>query len=243
MQVNNKKYKPWKYIQKCLRPLKIMWMVKSLRPVKIRWMVKSFRPVKIRRLEKSLQLVKIRRMVKSLRPVKIRRMAKSFFCQNPCAWWNISIHGNASGAGKVGGPLKNSLLFRLGRISNSWLLPGPADEHVLLFVDVLNLEHVVSKWRVSSRRSAFMGSLSPAPYWLFVPARHAQKWSKSLRQPKIRRSFGIPLISVKSQQSLSLLLGTLSKSRKNTRNHCLISAVTFMTSELEANLENQRMAS
>ncbi len=31
------------------------------------------------------------------------------------------------------------LLFRLGRISNCWLLPGPADEHVLFLVDVMNL--------------------------------------------------------------------------------------------------------
>ncbi len=37
------------------------------------------------------------------------------------------------------------LLFRLGGISNCGLLPGPADEHVLLLVDVMNLEHVVSK--------------------------------------------------------------------------------------------------
>ncbi len=65
------------------------------------------------------------------------------------------------------------LLFRLGRISNCWVLPGPADEHVLLLVDVLNLKHVVSKWGVSSRHSAFMGGLSPAPYRLFVLARHA----------------------------------------------------------------------
>ncbi len=31
------------------------------------------------------------------------------------------------------------LLFRLGGISNCWLLPGPPDEHVLLIVDVMNL--------------------------------------------------------------------------------------------------------
>ncbi len=66
-----------------------------------------------------------------------------------------------------------------------------------------------------------------------------------MRQPKTRRPPEIPLISVKSQQSLSLLIGALSKSRKNTNNHycCPISAVTFTTSELEANLVNQRLAS
>jgi len=37
------------------------------------------------------------------------------------------------------------LMFRLGGISNCLLLPGPADEQVLLLVDVLNLEHLVSK--------------------------------------------------------------------------------------------------
>ncbi len=31
------------------------------------------------------------------------------------------------------------LLFRLGGISNCWLLPGPPDEHVLLLFDVMNL--------------------------------------------------------------------------------------------------------
>ncbi len=31
------------------------------------------------------------------------------------------------------------LLFRLGGISNCWLLPGPADEHAILLVDVTNL--------------------------------------------------------------------------------------------------------
>jgi hypothetical protein len=31
------------------------------------------------------------------------------------------------------------LLFRLGGISNCWLLPGPADEHVLFLIDVMNL--------------------------------------------------------------------------------------------------------
>jgi hypothetical protein len=106
------------------------------------------------------------------------------------------------------------LLFRLGGISNCWLLPGPADEHILLLIDVMNLEHVVSKWGESSCRPAFMGGLSPVLYQLFVPARHAKKWSKSMRQPKVRLPPGIPLISVKTQHSLTLLTSVLSLNGK-----------------------------
>ncbi len=63
--------------------------------------------------------------------------------------------------------------------------------------------------------------------------------AKSLRPPEIS------LISVKPQQSLFLLIGPLLKSRKDTTDHCCcpISAVILTTSELEANLENQRLAS
>ncbi len=195
MRKNNQKCRCWKYIQKCRHPVKIRQMVKSLRPLKIRRMVKSLQPLKIRRMVKSLCLSKSLSLVKYQRPWKCWHSRKS------------RRH------------LKNSLLFRLGRISNCWLLPGPAGEHVLLLVDVLILEHVVSKWGVSSHHSAFRGRLSPVPYRLFVPAHHAQKWSKSMLKPKIRRPPGMPLISVKSQQSLSLLIGTLSKSHKNTSNH------------------------
>ncbi len=92
--------------------------------------------------------------------------------------------------------LKNSLLFRLGRISNCWLLPGPADEHILLLL-MLNLEHVVSKWWVGSCFPAFMGGLSPVLYRLLVPARHAQKWSKPWRLPKSWRLPGFSLFSAK----------------------------------------------
>ena len=84
-----------------------------------------------------------------------------------------------------------------------------------------------------------MGGHSPVLYRLFVPARHAKKWPKSTRQPKIRRPLGILLIPVKSQQSLSLHIGTLSNGRKILHDHycCPMSAILFMTSELEADLE------
>ncbi len=35
------------------------------------------------------------------------------------------------------------LLFMLSGISNCWLLPGPADEHVLFLVDVMNLACII----------------------------------------------------------------------------------------------------
>ncbi len=76
-----------------------------------------------------------------------------------------------------------------GRISNCWLLPGPADEYVSSSL-MWWITHVVSKWGVSSSHLAFMGGLSPVLYRLLVPACHAKKWSKSTRQPKIRRPPG-----------------------------------------------------
>ncbi len=84
-------------------------MYKYLRPVKIKRIVKSLQPEKIRRMVKSLRPEKIRQMVKSLRPMKIRRMVKS-------------LHPE-----------------KIRRISNCWLLPDPADEHVHFLVDVMNL--------------------------------------------------------------------------------------------------------
>ncbi len=110
---------------------------------------------------------------------------------------------------------------------------------------MLNLEHVVSKWGMSYLGPAFMGGLSPVPYRLLVPDRHAQKWLNLWPRPNLWRPPEISLISVKPQQSLTLLIGALLKSRKNTTNHCCcpISAVILTTSELEAKLENQRLGS
>ncbi len=133
------------------------------------------------------------------------------------------------------------LLFRLSKISNCWLLPGPADDHVLLLDDVMNLDHVVPKWEMVPQCPAFMGGLSPELYWLLVPARHAKKWPKSTRQPKVRLPPGILLIPVKSQWSLTQLTSVLSLTRKNIHNHCCcpISANTLTTSKLEAILKIQ----
>ncbi len=72
-----------------------------------------------------------------------------------------------------------------------------------------------------------------------------QKWLNLWRRPNLWRPPEISLISVKPQQSLSLPIGALLKSRKHTTDHCCcpISAVILTISELEANLENQRLAS
>jgi hypothetical protein len=84
-----------------------------------------------------------------------------------------------------------------------------------------------------------MGRLSPVLYRLFVPARHAKKWPKSMRQPKVWLPPGIPLISIKSQSSLTRLTSVLSLSQKNLDNHycCPISAIILTTSKLEAILK------
>jgi hypothetical protein len=83
---------------------------------------------------------------------------------------------------------------------------------------------------------AFIGGLSPVLYWLLVPAPHASKWSNLWRPPEIS------LISVKPEQSLFLLIGVLSKNRKNKNDHyhCPISVFILLTSKLEAILEDYR---
>jgi hypothetical protein len=72
------------------------------------------------------------------------------------------------------------------------------------------------------------------------------KMVKSLAQAK--KYWRLPefsLISVRPQQSLSLLIGVLSKSGEHTNDHhhCPMSVFILTTSGLEANLENQRMSS
>ncbi len=92
------------------------------------------------------------------------------------------------------------LLFRLGGISSCWRLPGLADEHVQILVDVMSLACSLQVRR-RLRLPCFYGQPFPILYRLFVPARHAKKWLKSTRQPKVRLPPGILLISVKSQNS------------------------------------------
>ncbi len=71
------------------------------------------------------------------------------------------------------------------------------------------------------------------------------KWSNFRRRPNLWRPPEISLIPVRPWQSLSLLIGVLSKSGEhiNYHRHCPMSVFIRMTSKLEANLGNQRMAS
>ncbi len=138
-----------------------------------------------------------------------------------------------------------ALLFRLGGICNCWLLSCPTDGLVLLLADVLNCIHVDSKWGRNSLCPAFLCGFSPFMYQLLVLARHTKKWSKVWSRPKYWRLPKISLISVRPQQSLSLLIGVLSKSGEHTNNHhhCPMSVFILTTSGLEANLKNQLMSS
>ncbi len=118
---------------KYLQPEKIRQIEKSLRLLKISRIEKSLRLLKIRRIEKSLHLLKIRRIEKFLHLLKIRRTIESLRALNSCAWWKTQV------CRKAGETRKACLLFRRSGISNCWLLPGLADGHVQILVDVMNL--------------------------------------------------------------------------------------------------------
>ncbi len=171
------------------------YIQKYRRPVKNKRTARSLRLMRIRRMVKSLRLLKIRRMVKSLLALKSPRLAK--YPRLWKYWWIWKSKWPAYCLGS-------------GRISNCWLLPGAADEHVLLLINVMNLACSLQ----------VRGELLPPCFygWTLsctVPARHAKKWSKFTWQPEIRRPPGIPLIPVKTQQSLTLLKSVLSLNKKS----------------------------
>ncbi len=116
-----------------LQPEKIRQIEKSLRLLKISQIEKSLRLLKIRRIEKSLRLLKIRRIEKFLCLLKIRWTIESLRALNSCAWWKTQV------CRKAGETKQACLLFRRSGISNCWLLPGLADGHVKILVDVMNL--------------------------------------------------------------------------------------------------------
>jgi hypothetical protein len=101
---------------------------------------------------------------------------------------------------------------------------------------LLNLVHVVSKWGMVPQCPVFMGGLSSRTVPAVCTGPPWSKWSTTMRRPKLRRPPEIPLISVKPQQSLSLLIGVLLKSWKSIYNHrcCPISAIILTTSKWEA---------
>ncbi len=167
-------------------------MYKYLQLEKIKPIEKSLLLLKIRRIEKSLLLLKIRRIEKSLRFLKIGWIWEILaFAENQAddrilAGVEIPAPGeNPPFVEKVAELEKQAacLLFRLGGISSCWLLPGLADEHIQILVDVMNLACSLQVMR-RLRLPCFYGRPFPVLYRLFVPARHAKKWLKSTRQRK-----------------------------------------------------------
>jgi hypothetical protein len=131
-------------------------------------MYKHLRPVKIRRIGKSLRLLKIRRMVKILAVAENQADWKILAVAENQADGKILAAAENQADGKILAARENQadweilagveistpseilaeqekqaarLLFRLGGISNCSLffLPDPADEHVLVLLDVMNL--------------------------------------------------------------------------------------------------------
>ncbi len=169
-------------IQKHWRIPKHWRLVKTRRTPKTRripnltWIVKTWRLVKtwripnLRGMVKTLRLVNTWCLVKTQRIQNIRRPQKCWHSRKSRrTCWRIA------------------LLFRLGGICNCWLLPGPADGLVLLLADVLNLVHVVSKWRMVLQWPAFMGGLS----FCTVPAVPRVRW----RRPRRARITPLRLLS------------------------------------------------
>ncbi len=159
-------------------------------------MYKTLRLLKTWRMPKPWQMVKNMADAKTMADGENVADAKTILALKSVAPGKMVTSMKRVAQQEKQAELKNSLLFRLSRISNYWLLPGPADEHILLLL-MLNLEHVVSKSGMVPQCSAFMGGLSPILYRLLVPARHAQKWSKPWRLPKSWRPPGFSLFSEK----------------------------------------------
>ncbi len=130
------------------------------------------------------------------------------------------------------------LLFRLGGISNCWLLSGLADEGVQILVDVMNLACSLQVRR-RLRLPCFYGRPSPVLYQLFVPARPCQEMAQIHAATKSLASDWNSTDFCQTTKFLTLLISILSLSRKNVHNHrcCPISAVILMTSKLEAVLK------
>jgi hypothetical protein len=122
---------------KYLQPGKIRRIEKSSLLLKIRRIEKSLLLLKIRQIEKSLLLLKIRRIQTSLRPKKIRRIWEILaFTENQVndrllAGVEIPAPGKKPASEEKPVELEKQaarFLFRLGGISNCWLLSGLADE-------------------------------------------------------------------------------------------------------------------
>ncbi len=82
------------------------------------------------------------------------------------------------------------------------------------------------------RLPCFYGRPFPVLYRLFVPARHAKKWPKSTRQPKVRRPLGILLIPVKWQKSNSSSKCPITEPKNRTWS-LLLSHISYHTHDLQ----------
>jgi hypothetical protein len=110
---------------------------------KIRRMLNTWRIQNIRRMLKTWCIQNIRRMLKTWCIQNIRRMVNTRHMEK---YWRLQKCWRCRKSRRT--LWRTALLFRLSRICNCWLLSGLAVEHVLLLGDVLNLVHVVSKWRM-----------------------------------------------------------------------------------------------
>ncbi len=199
---------------KSLRPVKIRRIVKSLQPVKMRRIVKSLRPEKIRRIVKSLRPEKIRRIVKSLRALKSPRLVK--YSRLWKYWRNWKSRRPAYCLGSAESPTADFSLVPLMSTFSSSLM----------------------WWILQVRKELLPPCFYGRTLSCTVPAICTGP-PKSTWQPKVWLPLGIPLLSVKSQQTLTWLTSVLSLSRKNVHNHhcCPISAIILTTSKLEAILK------
>ena len=148
----------------------VFWFNKQINYDKIRQIVKSLRPEKIRQTIESL------RALKSPRLVKNRRLKK-----NPRDW---KSRRPAYCLGSVESLAADFLLV--------WLMssrsdPRRCDESCMQSPSEEKAQAALLLWRPF-----------PVLYRLLVPARHAKKWPKSMRQPQVWLPLEILLISVKS---------------------------------------------
>ncbi len=132
------------------------------------------------------------------------------------------------------------LLFWLGRVHSSWLIPDLAEDLLRLPDGVDPLACSRQVWRCLWP-PAFMGGLPPALYRHIVSA-HMQKMSQSLAPTKYRRLLKIHWFSpnyrslyIRSQASYQKVVKT-----KSDHHYCPISVHILTTSKSEAVIEIHR---
>jgi len=169
-----------------------------------------------------LLLLKIRRIGKSLRLQKIRRIReilasteKQADLRNPCVYRKKRRTIESLRALKSLRLVKNP---RLKKNQQDWKsrrpayclgsAESPAADFFLVWLMSSRSDprrcdesRMQSPSEEKAQAALLLWAVFPVLYRLLVPARHAKKWHKSTRQPKVRRPLGILLIPVKSQNS------------------------------------------